>query len=239
MRRSPKTEFGTPNVQRNGNGTGQPARPVATFRPSSPRTDEWAGRPNQEALREIDLPSFEAMIEKILQSEGLPTGVVCGFEPRQGCCKVHTGGIRCTLHVPGGGRVQVTHCGCDNWLTPVAAPPEDAASMARALADEIVWYWRSRSDIAAMVANIAEACEREAAKARALGLDSHFVGARPAEFDTFRGRRQHADAYFDLIHDTLRPQRWRRSFWSALERGRRSSDPCVHTSALLRNAGTS
>lgn len=155
------------------------------------------------------------MVESLLRSESLPAGVVSDFEAGRAVCKVHLGCVRVALRTPDGGRVQVTHCGCDSWLNPVAAPPEDTPGMVRALTDEILWYWRSRADIAAMVTIVAEACETEAAKARCLGLDSRFIGARAANFDTFRGRRQHANAFLDLIHDSLSLKRWSRPFWSA------------------------
>lgn len=217
MPRKRKAEAEALGVSREVNASDHPERSVATFRPPSPRTDEWAALPNQTALREIDLAAFEAMVESMLRSEGLPTGIVSDFEAGLAVCKVHLGCVRVVLQIPEGGRVQVTHCGCDSWLNPIVAPPEDTPGMVRALTDEILWYWRSRADIAAMVTIVAEACESEAAKARCLGLDSRFIGARAANFDTFRGRRQHANAFLDLIHDSLSLERWSLPFWSAAD----------------------
>lgn len=215
----------------------RPTHPVASFRPSTPGGEALVVQTARSALREIELPAFRVILERMLASSGLPEGCVTGLDTIPAMCRWHSGRVRFNLHLPDGHGIRVTHCGCADWRKPDAAPPEDIDGFATSLADHVVWYWHNHADFMVMDHDIAAACEREAAKDRAQGLSTTFAGPRSVEFDTFLGRDQGAAAFIDMLHDSLLRQRWRRSFNDAADVTRffRSMRPYLRSLAESRD----
>lgn len=113
--------------------------------------------------------------------------------------------------------VRVTLCGCETSRGLIDAPVDDPSRMAVGLAEEVLSYWRSRADTLARLAEFRETCEREAANARSQGIEATFLALWSPELDSLRGPRRCTEVYFDLIHDSLLPQRWRRTLWDTAE----------------------
>lgn len=164
-----------------------------------------------------DLRDVEQALAQILRTEGLPQDSVSDLATTTAACEVHPESLRVDLLLPDGVEVQVTHCGCEASRGPIDAPVNNLSIMALGLAEEIVSYWRSRADTLARLAEFRETCESEAARARSQGIEATFLGLRSPELDTLRGPRRCTEVYFDLIDDSLLPQRWGKTFWDTVE----------------------
>jgi hypothetical protein len=170
------------------------------------------GRRVRPSFTEADLRWLEARVGDILVADGVVPASCSGFSTSAAPCLFHEEAIQLDLHLPGAGRVRVSHCGCDNWLKPETPPATSLEELATDLAEEILWMWNRRSEAAGTVKKVREAFEAELARpdAQQLGLD--LLGVDLGCWETYRGRRHDALATFDLQHDGLVPTSYARLY---------------------------
>ena len=111
-------------------------------------------RLGRDGYSEADLALLATAVERVLMAEGLPAGTMTDFGTKKAQCDVHAQSVCAFLHMPGGLRVRVVHCGCDRFYAPVAPAPEGIDGMARDLAEDVLWYWHRRDEAVALLATV-------------------------------------------------------------------------------------